>query len=87
VDAATNAIIDAIPIPYAGSVALVNTCAGDCDANGQVTVAEIIRSVNVALGQTALQACPTVDRNGDGRVTVDELVRSVQTALNGCGAA
>jgi YVTN family beta-propeller protein len=86
VEAATNAITDSILIPYAGGVALVNGCAGDCDANGQVTVAEIITSVNVALGSTALHACPTVDRNSDGRVTVDELIRSVQTALNGCGA-
>jgi YVTN family beta-propeller protein len=87
VDAATNAITDAIPIPYAGSLTLVNGCAGDCNANGQVTVSEIITSVNVALGLTAVQACPTVDRNGDGRVTVDELVRSVETALDGCGGA
>jgi YVTN family beta-propeller protein len=86
VDAATNAITDAIPVPYAGGVTLVNGCAGDCDASGQVTIGEIITSVNVALGYTAVQACPTVDRNGDGRVTIDELIRSVQTALDGCGA-
>ncbi len=87
VDAATNAITEAIPIPYNGSVTLVNGCAGDCDADGQVTVNEIIASVDVALGYATVRACPTVDRNGDGRVTVDELVRSVQTALDGCGAS
>lgn len=61
-------------------------CVGDCDGDGFVTVDEIVRMVNIALGQQPLSVCPAADGNGDGQVTVDEIVRAVNNALNGCGA-
>jgi hypothetical protein len=58
-------------------------CVGDCNQDGHVTVDELVRAVNLALG-TATTACPAFDRNGNGLVTIDELVRGVNSALNGC---
>jgi hypothetical protein len=57
--------------------------AGDCDADGRVTVAELIRAVAIALGETPLADCPVIDVNSDGRVSVDELVAAVDAALAG----
>lgn len=56
---------------------------GDCDGNGRVTIDELVRGVNIALGLQPLSRCPDFDANRDGRVTIDELVRAVNIALNG----
>ena len=60
-------------------------CAGDCDTGGTVTVEELVRGVEIALGVATLDQCAAFDCHGDGRVTVDCLVRAVDAALNGCG--
>lgn len=59
-------------------------CPGDCDGSGQVTVDEILRGVNIALGSSPVTDCLPFDFDGDGRVTVDEIVQAVGAALNGC---
>lgn len=59
-------------------------CPGDCDGDGAVTVAELIRGVNIALGNAPLGDCPAFDTSGDGSVTVSELIQSVNAALSGC---
>jgi Ca2+-binding EF-hand superfamily protein len=61
-------------------------CPGDCDHDGQVTVAELVLGVGIALGGS-VDECPAFDINGDGRVEVDELVDGVDANLNGCGMA
>ena len=58
-------------------------CVGDCNGDGQVTVDEVLRGVNIILGSTALADCGSFDRNVDGTVTVDEVVAAVSGALNG----
>ncbi|GBD25818.1 Virginiamycin B lyase [bacterium HR30] len=63
-------------------------CTGDCNADGNVTVDEILRGVNAALelpGGT-LEQCPSFDRNLDGSVTIEEILRSVAIALTTCPA-
>jgi hypothetical protein len=60
------------------------SCVGDCDGDGMVTVDEIVRMVNIALGMQEITLCPAADSNGDSMVTVDEIVRAVNNALNGC---
>ena len=62
------------------------SCVGDCDGDDAVTVAELIRGVNIALGTTSIDACPSFDGNGDGEVAVNELVVGVNAALDGCPA-
>ena len=72
----------------------VQTCAGDCNGDGHVSVDEVIRLVNITLGVPQPSACAAGgapvstcalgDQNGDGKITVDEIVAAVSKALNGC---
>jgi hypothetical protein len=59
-------------------------CAGDCDASGDVEVAELIRAVRIALEHAALDSCASVDNDGDGLVAINELLIAVAHALRGC---
>jgi hypothetical protein len=59
-------------------------CAGDCNRNQVVAIDELIRGVNIALGELPLDACPAFDGNGDQRVGVDELITAVNNTLLGC---
>lgn len=57
---------------------------GDCNGNSAVTIDELLKAVNIALGTVGVNVCLPVDRNGNGGVTIDELVLAVSAALNGC---
>lgn len=59
-------------------------CSGDCDGDSSVSISELIRGVNIALGQQSVDACPAFDGNTDGSVTINELIRAVNAALSGC---
>lgn len=59
-------------------------CMGDCSGDGTVTVNEVIRGVNIALGNLALAECRACDGDGNGKVMVNELVHAVNHALEGC---
>lgn len=67
--------------------ALPTDCAGDCDADAAVGIAELMVGVGVALATHPIAACSALDGNGDGVVGVAELVRAVRAALDGCAAA
>jgi Tol biopolymer transport system component len=59
-------------------------CDGDCSRDGAVTVEELVVGVNIALGTTPLQQCPSFDAGHDDEVTVEELIIAVNNALNSC---
>ncbi len=59
-------------------------CPGDCDGDGAVVVAELVRGVAISLGSLELSACPTFDLSDDGAVSVAEIVASVRSAIDGC---
>ena len=59
-------------------------CVGDCNGDGTVRVNELVRGVNIALGNLAPFTCPAVDRNGDDDVEIFELLNAVNNALGGC---
>jgi hypothetical protein len=59
-------------------------CVGDCDSSGSVSINKLVVGVNIALGMTPLDACPSFDDNSSGSVEVDELISGVNNALNGC---
>jgi len=59
-------------------------CVGDCNGDGEVTINELIVGVNIALGNAAVDDCPSFDTNGDGEVTINELIAGVNNALQGC---
>lgn len=65
-------------------VASAQQCAGDCDDSGNVTISELIRCVNIALGQADVGICSACDPNGDGTVQIFELIRAVSSALCAC---
>ena len=71
------------PLMAAPGMAL---CVGDCNGNGEVTVDEIIKAVNIALGTTPVDTCSASDANGDGMVTINEIIADVNSALSGCPA-
>lgn len=61
-----------------------SACVGDCNGDGMVTIDELVRAVNIALGTTALEQCSGVDGNRDRSVAIDELIRAVTHALQRC---
>jgi hypothetical protein len=66
------------------SVRAADDCTGDCSADGVVTVDELIRGTNIALGTVGVSNCSVFDTDGDQHVTIDELLVAVNHALNGC---
>lgn len=68
------------------SLAPDNICPGDCDADGAVSIDEVVTSVRVALGDAGAALCAAVDLNTDGAVSIDEVVAAVSRALDGCGS-
>ena len=59
-------------------------CVGDCSGNREVTIDEILRMVNIALGSSPVDECWLGDQDGNGEITVNEIVAAVNRALNGC---
>jgi hypothetical protein len=62
-------------------------CPGDCNADGRVSIDELITGVRMALGDTGLTACPAMDGNGTEGIQIDDLVAAVTAGLRGCAAA
>ncbi len=68
----------------AGLAELPPSCAGDCDNDGAVSIAELITGVNMALGVQPVEGCQAFDLDGSSAVAVNELVAAVNAALAGC---
>jgi hypothetical protein len=62
---------------------LLPPCIGDCNANGQVTIDELLTLVNVALGTALPAACPNGVPSG-AEVNVAQIIQAVNNALYGC---
>ncbi|GBD26937.1 hypothetical protein HRbin30_02280 [bacterium HR30] len=67
-----------------GGCPLAEPCVGDCDANGTVTVDEVIRAVNIVVEILPKERCLAADSSGDWRISVDEVVKAVRNLLHGC---
>jgi hypothetical protein len=63
--------------------AAAQTCVGDCNGDGEVSIDELILAVNIALGAAPLSECPNLD-DGQGMVGVDRLITAVNGALCNC---
>ena len=59
-------------------------CACDCNRDQTVTVAELIRAVNIALSILPRDRCRAADANRDNVVEIAELVSGGQRAIFGC---
>ena len=66
------------------AVATAQSCPGDCDGSGDVSVAELIVMVNIALGSAPVSDCPAGDSDGNGEISIAEIIAAVNAALNGC---
>ncbi|MDX2165760.1 MAG: hypothetical protein SF182_01800 [Deltaproteobacteria bacterium] len=64
--------------------AINNHCTSDCSSDGAVTIDELIKSVNIALGSASVMTCPHADRDSDGDVEISELITGVNKELVGC---
>ncbi|MBX3025798.1 Ig-like domain-containing protein [bacterium] len=82
-DAARDASGNPLPAAYAWTFR-VGECVGDCNGDGMVSIDELIRGVNIALGSQPVAACPSFDANGSGTVDIAELITAVNAALAGC---
>ncbi len=65
-------------------------CVGDCDGNGVISIDELVKAVNIALGTVELedeeQGCLAADGDGNGAVRIDELIAAVKGALGPCSS-
>ncbi len=52
-----------------------------------MTIDEILRLVNIALGTASIDICPAGDVDGNGEITIDEIIAAVNAALTGCPSA
>jgi hypothetical protein len=59
-------------------------CAGDCDRNGIVELADLVRGVGAALGTSSVAACVLVDGDRNFEVGIDELLLAVGKSISGC---
>ena len=59
-------------------------CVGDCNGDGQVSIAELVVGVTIVLDQRPISACADLDRSLDGRVAINELIAAVRAALGDC---
>src|SRR3990170_2917483 len=85
----TSWIAIALITTFAGAVsgigfAAEEVCPGDCNGDWSVSIDELIRGVNMALGRTDSDDCPAFDASGDHRAAVDELLAGVRSTLAGC---
>lgn len=56
---------------------------GDCDGDLSVSIGDLIRGVNVALGNMPIAQCTRMDGDGDGRIAVAEIIRAVRASQTG----
>ncbi|MBI3782224.1 MAG: hypothetical protein HY270_02365 [Deltaproteobacteria bacterium] len=68
-------------------VSLVQTCAGDCNEDSDVTIDELVSGINIGLGDGDVTGCIAADVNRDGDVTIDELLAGTSSALQGCAGS
>lgn len=80
------AAVAAVAAGLVFGAAPARACTGDCDGDGQVTIDDLMRGVNIALNEAAMSECPVWDASDDREVTVDELLVGVKAAIDGCPA-
>ena len=82
----TGSLASAVLLILVAEQSVLAACVGDCSDDGNVTINELIRGVNIALDTLPLTACQPLDADMNGDVTVNELIIAVNRALNGCSA-
>jgi hypothetical protein len=88
VDTVDGTVTD-VPVPDPTDIEVVDVkscgfgCVGDCDGDGRVSIAELLRGVMEM--RSAGEDCAALDIDGDDLASIDELVRAVKRSPRGCG--
>jgi hypothetical protein len=69
----------------AGSAGAARACTGDCNADGAVTIDELINGVNISLGSMPVGRRSARDCDGNGSVS-GRAIDAVRSSLSGCPA-
>lgn len=77
-------LVGAIAVVAWQSPAAAQSCFGDCDGDGSVTVREMQTAVAISLGEQPLTTCVSLDPDGNGLVRVDDLTHMIADQLDGC---
>jgi hypothetical protein len=72
-------------LTIAGPCPEVQVPVGDCNADGEVTVDEVVFSVRLLLADRPVDRCPAIDQDGNNAASVEELIAAVHCILSGCG--
>ena len=62
------------------------TCGGDCNDDGTVSAAELVRAMQIFAGDTAVGTCSSADANDDEVVTEDELDKVIHHLFDACAS-
>lgn len=73
----------AVPTGTAASTLLRASCSLDCDGDGSVSVADVIRATQIGLGAQSIAACPHLGGR-TSPLTIADLVSAIRDTLNGC---
>jgi 6-phosphogluconolactonase (cycloisomerase 2 family) len=79
-----TALLGAGIVSAAVCQATPSRCPGDCNADGRVSIDELVIGVSMALGAVSSNQCPIFDTDVDDRVDIGELVDAINSALGGC---
>jgi len=71
-------------LPVLARTAGAQGCVGDCNDVGQVSTANLVTLLYVALDQLPYSACSQADANGNGRIDINEVVQAVDNSIGGC---
>jgi hypothetical protein len=58
-------------------------CVGDCEPNGEVSIGDLQRGLNIFFGTADVSSCPSIDENSDG-VTIGDLQKALNNFFGGC---
>ena len=67
-----------------GTVNIISGIAGDCDGDGNVSIAELQSAINMFLGLNTIESC--VDVNENGRVSIAEIQKVINNHLGLTGS-
>ena len=73
-------------LAIASSRSSAQSCAGDCDGDGNVGVDELVLEVRMALEGGGTAQCPPADTDGNHVLSIGELTAAVGKSINGCSA-
>ena len=79
----TLLVLQLRPMRAPAASSRASSSGGDCNGDGSVTVDDLLKLANIALGSGLASDCAEADVNSDGHITVDEIQAAINAALAG----